>query len=380
MDKKPRIMLIASLAFSLNQFRGDMIKHLIKNGYAVYGAAPNMDIPKNFEMVKSTGAVPVDIELSRTGLNPIKDIQSIMSLRKKIKKHEINIVFSYTIKPVIYGSIAARSLNIATFSLITGLGYTFSGTSLRSDFLQFFSRTLYRIALKKNKVVIFQNRDDHQLFLDKKILTKSQKYGIVSGSGVNLDEYKFRRKAYTSGKIVFVFVARLIEEKGIKLFIEAASTLKTRYPDAEFHVFGGIPINSGSAIEESILNEAKENNSIIHHGSVSNLQEFLYKSDVFVLPTYYREGIPRSSLEALSVGMPIIITNTPGCKETVKTGENGILIEPRNLGELISAMEFFLKSPEMIDKMGVKSRQYAEERFDVNIINKNLLDIIKNNT
>lgn len=373
----PRIMVLASLAPSLIYFRGDLIKALIAQNFTVYAAAPNMDA-ETTKALQSYGAKPVEVVMQRTGMNPLKDIKTVFSIKKVLKENQIDILFPYTIKPVIYGSIAARSLNIPTFSLITGLGYTFSATSFKSKVLQKFSQFLYRKALSKNKVVIFQNTDDHQLFIEKKVMTKSQPFAIVSGSGVNLDIYKFRRKPNTGEKIIFVFVARLIREKGINLFLEAAKHLKMKYENAEFHIFGGLALNSPSGIKEKVLNDYNNKGYIVYHGNQPNIQDYLMNSDVFVLPTFYREGIPRSSLEALSIGMPIIITDSPGCRETVIKDENGILIETQNLDALINAMEFFIKNPNTIEKMGLKSRDYAEKRFDVKIINNDLITLIKN--
>jgi glycosyltransferase involved in cell wall biosynthesis len=370
-------MVLASLAPSLIYFRGDLIKALIAQNFTVYAAAPNMDAETS-KILQSYGANPVEVTMQRTGMNPLKDIKTIFSIKKVLKENQIDILFPYTIKPVIYGSIAASLLNISTFSLITGLGYTFSATSFKSKVLQKFSQFLYRKALSKNKVVIFQNTDDHQLFIDKKVMTKSQPFAIVSGSGVNLDEYRFRRKPNTGEKIIFVFVARLIREKGINLFLEAAKHLKVKYPNTEFHVFGGLTVNSPSRIDEKVLNNYIDKGYIVYQGEQDNIQDYLFNSDVFVLPTFYREGIPRSSLEALSVGMPIIITDSPGCRETVIDEENGILIETQNLDALMNAMEFFIKAPSNIEKMGIKSREYAEKRFDVNIVNNDLITLIKN--
>jgi len=336
-----RILLIASLAASLTHFRGDFIKDLIANGYKVYGAAPEME-DEIKERLIALNATPIALNMQRTGLNPFKDIKAIFEIKSIIKKNQINIVFPYTIKPVIYGSIAARMLKVPTFSLITGLGYTFSGMSFKAKSLQKVTQFLYRIGLKRNKVVIFQNVDDYQLFLKKRILKPHRKYEIVSGSGVNLNKYSFREKTNNGEAIRFMFVGRLIYEKGILQLIKAANKIKPIYPKAEFHVFGTVK-DSPSAIDPNILNESIKKGDIIYHGKKNNIEDYLKTSDIFILPTFYREGIPRSILEALSIGMPIITTDSPGCRETVLKDENGILITPRNLESLVSSIEFFLK-------------------------------------
>ncbi len=373
--KQKNILLLASYAKSLTHFRGDFIKALVAKGYNVFAAAPDIDSDIKEKLI-SIKATPIQIPLNRTGLNPFKDLNSFFKIRKVIIKNNIDIVFPYTIKPVIYGSLAARATKATVYSLITGLGYTFAGVSKKARALQKVSQLLYKIALKKNKAIIFQNEDDLKLFQEKKIVT-NQPYYIVDGSGVNLTKYKFRRKENSENKVIFVFVARLIKEKGINLFIEAAAILKEKYPTAEFHILGDVPKNSPSAIDKEVLKIAHLNNIIVHHGTQPNIEKFLHKSDVFVLPTFYREGIPRSILEALSVGMPIITTDTPGCRNTVISKKNGILIQPNNLESLVEAMRFFIENPNKIAVMGIESRKLAEKKFDVNIINQNLLDIIE---
>ncbi|PWH82400.1 glycosyltransferase family 1 protein [Algibacter marinivivus] len=377
-NQKKRILIIASAAGSLKSFRGDFIKDLTLEGYKVYAAAPGIEEYKEtYKFLTDLNVTPLNLKLQRSGLNPIKDFKSIKALKKLIKENKIDLVFPYTIKPVVYGSIAANSLNVPVISLITGLGYTFSGVSKKAKVLQKFSQVLYRKALKTNNLIVFQNIDDYQLFLDKKIMTENQKYGIVSGSGINLDQYKFRKKSANGTNIEFVFVARLIREKGINLYIEAAKKLKSKYPQAKFHILGKSPQGSPSAIDNTILENENKKGTIIQHGWVNNVQEFLSDCHVFVLPTFYREGVPRSILEALSIGMPIITTNTPGCKETIIKNQNGILIEPRNLDSLIDALEFFINNSDKIEEMGINSRKYAEKRFDVNIINRQLISSIK---
>jgi glycosyltransferase involved in cell wall biosynthesis len=169
-------------------------------------------------------------------------------------------------------------------------------------------------------------------------------------------------------------VARLLREKGIHLYVEAAKALKSEFPNAEFHVIGA-SLPSPSALDPEHLQKLDEKGIVVFHGRQNRVQDFLHDTDVFVLPTYYREGIPRSILEALSVGMPIITTDSPGCRETITNYENGILVKPRDLNELEKAMRFFLENPAKIESMGLTSRKMAETIFDVNIINENLISI-----
>uniref|UniRef100_UPI0025E75C47 glycosyltransferase family 4 protein n=1 Tax=Winogradskyella sp. TaxID=1883156 RepID=UPI0025E75C47 len=309
------------------------------------------------------------------GLNPMKDFKSILELKSIMKDNKIDLVFPYTVKPVIYGSMAANMCKIPVISLITGLGYAFTGLTAKARLLQRFNETLYKLSIRKNRVIVFQNKDDYQLFLDRKVISKKQKVDFVSGSGVNLNEFKFIEKS-ASDKVSFLLVARLIKEKGIALYMEAAKTLKAKYPKAEFHLIGA-PETSPSAISEDELNELHKQGVIIFHGVQRNIEEHLNMRDVFVLPSYYREGLPRTTLEACACGNPIITTDSVGCRESVREGVNGFLIEPQNLDALIKPMEFFITNPEKIKEMGINSRKYAEERFDVDIINNDLINLIK---
>jgi glycosyltransferase involved in cell wall biosynthesis len=370
-----RILILCSYDKSIIHFRGDFIKSLIQNGYKVFGAAPEMTKEISDQLIE-LGASPLTFKLQRTGLNPFKDLQSILELNKMIKKHNIDLVFPYTIKPVIYGSIAANFAKIRVISLITGLGFTFSAASAKAKLLQKATEFLYKISIRKNKLIIFQNSDDHQLFLERNIIPKSKKIAVVNGSGVNLGTYPNRINNKTSERIIFILVARLIKEKGVSLYMEAAEDLKKRFPKAEFHVIGK-PDKSPSAINLDKLNELHHKEIIVYHGIQDNVPELLYASDIFVLPTFYREGIPRSILEALSVGMPIITTNSPGCRETVTEGENGFLIKPQSLEDLKRAMGYFLENPIKIKEMGIASRALAEKKFNVDIINDHLIALIK---
>lgn len=371
---KKNILIACSMDRSLMGFRGDLIKDLIKEGHNVFTAAPNLT-KTVADKLKEFGAVPLQYELIRAGISPFGDLRSIKQLKQIMVAHDIDLVFPYTIKPVIYASMAANKLDIPVISLITGLGFTFTGVSMKARILQKMVEFLYKKSIRKNKMVIFQNKDDQELFKKLGILTSNQNTDVVDGSGVNLKRYDFRINNKTRDNVIFIFVARLIKEKGINLFINAAKELKQNFPNAQFHVVGA-PDQSPSSIKSEEIQELHKKGVIKYHGRVNNVPELLSQSDVFVLPTYYREGVPRSILEALSVGLPIITTDTPGCKETIIDNKNGILLRPNNQEELTMAMRSFLENPDQIGRMGLKSRELAENRFDVSIINKKLIQHI----
>lgn len=209
---KKRILILSSYANSLLHFRGDYIISLIKNGYEVFGAAPDMPDDVSSQLLE-IGAKPISYYLQRTGQNPVKDIKSVIELKNIIKKYKIDLVFPYTIKPVIYGSMAARIVGAPVVSLITGLGFSFSGASRKAKIMQVITVFLYKLSIRKNKLIIFQNIDDYRLFRKNNIITNDHKYQVVNGSGVNLDKYPYRINKKDSNDVKFILVARMIKEK-----------------------------------------------------------------------------------------------------------------------------------------------------------------------
>lgn len=375
---KTKILLIASFNRSLINFRGDFISELLDQGFEVLCAAPNFEDDIE-QKLNEMGAATIPIELQRTGLNPFKDFRTVRQLMNVIKENQIDLVFPYTIKPVIYGSFAAKKLDVPVISLITGLGLTFSRVSLKYRILETITTFLYRRALRTNKAVVFQNDDDRLLFISKKIVKEQQVLEVVHGSGINIDRFEYRSNTKKmENPVKFIVVGRMIESKGIPLFIEAAKQLKKEYPKAEFHLVGMPPTGITTGLTLTLLEGLQKEGTIFFHGLQKNVIPFLSNSDVFVLPSFLREGVPRSILEALAIGLPIITTDMPGCRGTILKDKNGILIPPKRLDSLIDAMRYFLDNPGQIDLMGKNSRRLAEEKFDVRLINADLLRIIRN--
>ncbi|SDR00348.1 glycosyltransferase family 4 protein [Flagellimonas zhangzhouensis] len=377
---KLKVLIICSVSYSLINFRKDFIEELVQSGYEVWCAGP--DFSKDIsDKVKAMGAHPVDFNLQRKGLNPLKDFKSVGELKKILKDIEVDFVFAYTIKPVIYGAFAAQQLNLKIFSLITGLGFTFSGVSLKAKLLGQVSKLLYKLALRKNNVAIFQNVDDQTLFSDQGILPKGQKSYVVNGSGINLDRFEFKEPdEFNKGDrpLNFILIGRLMIEKGIELYLDTAEAIHEKKGNAIFHVVGNPPEHLTEL--EARLKNLNHKGVIVYHGVQMDVRPYLKAADIFVLPTFYREGVPRSILEALSVGMPIITTKTPGCRETVIESKNGFIIPPKQLPPLIEAASYFLENPDKIEVMGRESRKLAEQKFDVRLVNADLLNIIKQNT
>lgn len=374
-----RILIIGGNAQSLVDFRGDMIQNMVEQGHEVIAMAPEVDLEGILATAVSgsvsakmqdRGARYLPFPLSRTGINPLRDLHTLFFLTRKMLELKPDVVLSYTIKPVIYGSWAARLAGVNNvFSMITGLGYVFTGETLKQKLLERIVTRLYKMALRHNKKVYFMNPDDLKLFSDLKILSEAGKAVLINGSGVNTDYFAYSRAR--TDKIVFLIAARLLWSKGIGEFVEAARMLKNQYPDASWQIVGPYD-NNPSAIQRSEIKEWQEEGIIEYMGATDDVRPYIAQSSVYVLPSY-REGTPRSVLEAMSMGRPIITTDAPGCRETVVEGVNGFLVPVGGSVSLAKAMEKFLQNHALIADMGTKSRKIARQRYDVKKVNDSIL-------
>lgn len=367
---RKRIAIIASISTSLINFRGELIKKWIELGHEVYACAPDFEC-KIKDKLECAKVKPVEIKLFRTGLNPFKDLVSLYSLYKTLNEINPDVVYSYTIKPVIYASIASKLAGVDYISsLITGLGYTFSGNSFTKKIINRVTRILYKISLSTNKLVLFQNEDDRKLFVDLKLVDEG-KTAVVNGSGVNTSHFYY--SPYDKNEVSFLMICRLLKSKGIYEYIKAAEMVKRNYPDVEFNVVG--PYNPGNpdSIDEDILKRAEKEGIINYHGRKDDVRPFIEDSSVYVLPSY-REGTPRSVLEAMSMGRPIITTDVPGCRETVDEGVNGFLVSEKNYEQLVDRMLYFINNKDKIREMGDNSRRIAEEKYDVHKVNEDIIN------
>jgi len=375
-DRQPRpsILLVSSIDISLLRFRGRLIQRLLDEGFRVLVAAPEFSEPTRVSLEK-LGAHTRSFPLNRTGMNPMKDRESYRALRHIMVEDNITMVFSYNAKPVIYASLAAASLRLPSISLITGLGYGFSGDTVKARIIGRLMTVLYRRALKNNKAVIFQNHDDKGLFESLSLLPATAHVSVVDGSGVDLEEFQWR-EPHGNTSLRFMFAGRLIKEKGVSLFIEAAAELKTDYPQSEFFVLGDPQPGSPSSIDLERLKQLHDAGVVTHHLRRPDIAQFLAGCDVLVLPSFYREGVPRSILEALSTGLAVITTDGPGCRETVTDGVNGLLVTPKDHASLANAMRSLLENPGRVADMSRASRKLAEERFNVHKVNDDIMAIV----
>jgi len=372
---KNKIIIISSFTESLVNFRLDLILYLKEQGFDVYALGPDNDT-KTIHKLNSIGVTFKQFYLKRNGFNPLEDIKSIKNLRNIFKEVQPDYILPYTIKPVIYSNIAKKGLPIKSINWITGVGfYGNPSKSIKEKLVKQIITIQYQFGLSNNDALVFQNTDDLQLFKDKIILRNSKVF-ITPGSGINLN--RFVHTHSTIDPISFLFVGRLIKEKGVYLFIESAKRIKERYPNTKFVIVGGLDITNPNSITQTEIDELKSLDVVEFTGNVNNVKDYINQSSIFVLPSMYREGVPRSILEALAVGRPIITTDNVGCRETVIKDYNGILVKKNSVDELVYAMQFFCDNPEKIIEYGINSRKFAEDKFDVKIVNNIIKKAIEN--
>ena len=373
-----KLVLIGTVASSFLGFRADLIKVLLQKGHVVY-AFTSEYTDLELEKIAALGAIPVTYELKRGGLNPLGDIKATYLLSKKIKAIAPDLVFSYFSKPVIFGTLAAKLAKVPkVIGMLEGLGYTFTeqpeGLSKKTQLIKQIQVMLYKMALPKLDTLIFLNPDDSKDLLSTYSI-RVKTVEILGGIGLNLNEYVHTPISNINSPINFLFIGRLLKEKGIHDFVLAARKVKALYPNSLFTILGKIDSANLGALQQSKLDELIVSGVINYPGHVDNVQDWIADSHVFVLPSY-REGVPRSTQEAMAIGRPIITTDVPGCRETVVDGVNGFLVEKWNPDALAEKMIYFIEHPEQIEKMGHESYKIAQEKFDADKVNQRLLTMM----
>ena len=372
-----KIILVGTVASSFYGFRADLIRAMRVKQYTVY-AFTSEYTDADLKQIESLGAIPMTYELNRGGLNPLSDIVATYKLSKKIREIQPDLVFSYFSKPVIFGTIAAKLAKFPkVIGMLEGLGYTFTeqpeGLSKKIQLIKKAQVFLYKIALPQLDKLIFLNPDDPKDLLNKYEI-KVKEIDVLGGIGLNLNTYQFSNKY--PDEVTFIFIARLLAEKGINDYTHAAKIVKNKYPNTKFIVLGAIDKEALGALTESELQSLIKTNIIDYPGHVNNVSEWIENSSVFVLPSYYREGVPRSTQEAMAIGRAIITTDVPGCRETVVDGVNGFLVPKWNPNALAEKMIYFIEHPDQIEKMGYESYKIAVDKFDAEKVNQRLLKIL----
>jgi len=361
-------LFIASYPESLINFRRELVEAVICSGISVHIAVPSFNDAKLFSCFSGYNFSVHVISLERTGNNPFKDISYTYQLYSLMKKIKPEYVLGYTIKPVVYGLIAAFLAKIPNrFALITGLGYVFVG-GREQKILRAVVNFLYKFSLKFAHKVFFQNPDDERLFRKFNLLNSSTVSHVVNGSGVNLEQFAV---VPLSQKVSFLLIARLLGDKGVREYVAAAKKVKKVFPSIEFMLVGWIDEGPDS-ISQSELDLWISDGAITFLGKLPDVRTAISSCSVYVLPSY-REGTPRTVLEAMAMGRAIITTDAPGCRETVVDGVNGFLVPVKSVGVLEKTMCSFIEDPMLAISMGRKSREIIEDKYDVHKVNTVML-------
>ncbi|HET6397647.1 MAG TPA: glycosyltransferase family 4 protein [Pseudoxanthomonas sp.] len=363
------ILVLAAFPDSIPAFRGDLLKALVAAGHHVRVAAPGLaGAPETLRFLGSIGAEALDVPMHRTGTNPLADLALLARLARLMRSLRPDAFLGYTAKPVIWGTLAAAMARVPRrYALITGLGYAFTGQ--RRGAVARLVGLLYRGALRFSHKVFFQNPDDEALFRGSGILPVYVPSVVVNGSGV--DVVRFRPGAPCEGPASFLMIGRLLGDKGVREYVEAARRVRRLRPEARFRLAGWIDSNP-DAIAPAELEEWIASGTVEFLGRLDDVRPAIASASVYVLPSY-REGTPRTVLEAMAMGRAIITTDAPGCRQTVAHGENGFLVPVRSAQALAGAMLRFLDDPGLAARMGARSRRIAEERYDVRKVNARML-------
>lgn len=368
-----RIGLISSQARSLINFRGPLIRAWVSHGVQVFALAPDFDVESRAE-VADLGAVPVDFRIDRAGMNPVRDVLDLASLVRCLRGLRVDASFAYFIKPAIYGTLAARLAGVRhRFVMIEGAGYVFSRQgdveTWRSGAMRRLVTTLYRIALAGAERVFFLNQDDVELFVSQRMVERDQVCAI-GGIGVELD--RFAVAPLPEGVPVFLLAARLLVHKGVLEYVEAARRIRAERPEVRFLLLGSPDLNPAS-VSTAELQRWHDEGVVEWQPHVVDVRPWFAQASVFVLPSWYREGVPRTIQEAMAMGRAVITTDMPGCRDTVTPDETGLLVRPRDVNDLVTAMQRLIDDPALVARMGAAGRLRAQACYDVHQVNARIL-------
>lgn len=366
---KKKIAIVSNVSWNLYNFRLSLMKAMQDEGYEVIAIAAYDEYSQK---IIDAGFEFYDININAQGINPFEDIKTMLNFYKLFKEIAPDYVCQYTIKPNIYGSFAAKILNIKTINNIAGLGNLF----IKEGPVTKVAKFLYKISQSNVDKVFFQNRDDFSFFIDQGIVNPA-KCDILPGSGVDTKRFRPTYKE-ACPTIRFLHISRMIWEKGIGEYVEAARLIKSKYSNAEFCLLGFLDVENPGAISREQMNQWIEEGVINYLGVSDNVDEVIATADCVVLPSYYREGTPKTLLESASSAKPIITTDNVGCRDVVDDGVNGYLCEPRSAEDLAEKIEMFMDlTPYEREEMGTKSRIKVKREFDESIVINKYLEALE---
>ncbi len=358
-------------------FRKELIKLLVSKEYQIFVFASDWD-QKTISEIQSWGVIAVRYDLKKNSFNPLRELASIIKLSRLLKKYRVDIVFSCLLKPSLYGSIAGLFAGVnRRVAMLEGLGFIYTQNSkdfsYRKLFLQFVHGAIATVGFKFAHSVIVLNEQDRDDLRSRSYIPMN-KFRVLGPIGVDLTEFPYS-KPVEANVVRFLFIGRLLNEKGVNEFFAAAEELKSIGSSAEFTVIGGLYPDNPSSLSDLQLKSQLDRGVVKYEGVVSDIPDRLRKCDVFVLPSY-REGFPRSTQEAMAIGRAVITTNAAGCRDTVQDGVNGFLVPVGDSRQLAIAMKKFIDNPGLIRSQGFQSRMIAERRFDSRVTSERLASLI----
>ena len=350
-----KVLILANSLGGLYSFRKEVVEALIKDGHKIIISSPAGIKAPFFEEL---GCTLLTTEFSRKGMNPLKDFGLLMSYIRILRRERPDVALSYTIKPNLYGGMACRFCKVKQIANVTGLGTAVETTG----WLQRLTMILYKFGLHDSKTVFFQNKANMEFCQQHKMVTKQAR--LIPGSGVNLQYHSQQDYPSADAPLRFIFISRLLKEKGIEEYLTAAQVIKKKYPNTEFHILG----NCEDDYEKQV-NELVKNGVIVFHGRKDDIRPFLGQSCCTIHPSFYAEGMSNVLLESCAAGRPIITTDRPGCGEIVEDGVNGYIVKQRDSNDVIDKIEKFICLPyDKKREMGLAARHKVEREFDRSIV------------
>lgn len=352
---KGTVLVLTNFIAGLHSFRKEVMKAIVDEGYELYISVPDSD-DERAKYFENIGCHIIKTTLDRRGMNPLKDIKLLLAYRKMIKQLKPLAVLSYTIKPNVYGGIACRMIGAPQIANVTGLGDALEN----GGWLQELTIALYKFGIGKAKQVFFQNRTNREFCLSHGIA--NEKAIVLPGSGVNLEHHVYQEYP-EDGVIKFLFVSRLLKDKGTDEFFEMAKEIKSKYPETEFQILGWVEGNYQQQLDDLV-----KDGVIYYLGTTTDVRPYLSKVHCTILPSYH-EGMSNVNLESAANGRPVITANVPGCRETVDDGKTGFLVKAKDAQSLIDGVERFLALPyEQKKQIGIAARKKVEREFDRQIV------------
>ncbi|MCV9388618.1 glycosyltransferase family 4 protein [Reichenbachiella ulvae] len=364
-----RVVICINTSWNIFNFRSGLIKGLLAKGYQVIAVAPQDEYSDSLVQM---GCEFRPVQMHQTGSNPFRDFHLFLDLRRIYADVKPDIIYQYTVKPNIYGSLAARSLGIPVVNNVSGLGTVFLNRGLTSRI----AKLLYKLAFQKADLVFFQNKDDKADFLTQ-IKLPHLRTDLLPGSGIDLQS--FQSKSEISNKpFRFLMIARLILDKGVEEYLLAARNLKREYPEVVFQLLGQLDEKHARGVAKKYLQEFIDDDTIEYLGTSDSVKQLIDESTCVVLPSY-REGTPKTLLEAAAMSRPIVTTDVPGCREVVEDGRNGYLCRVMDWRDLARKMQKMIElPPEELMKLGKNGRQYVASKFDEQLIINKYLEVTAN--